>query len=369
MKGLRPAFWAAFLSLGLSLGAEPLYYASDAAAFEGELLSGPRDGGEYVLAVTRAEGSETRALLRKGKEIERRLLQWKGEGRLERLFREGNLAEEESYGAQGELLNEKVYKLNPKSEKPELSESRVYTYSAASYGSRLGRVEAFDQEGASRGALEYRYDARGRLVEVRASGSFGRERAGATVGTRGLVAAWAGMGEDSVFVASYEGGKPLAEAVYGKDGKALSMESYAYGEDGRLSSMSLSDPKSGESSQTSYDPGGRPLRIEVKLGSTTLSRRELVYDEKGRIIEDTLSEGDKSVEKTSSYAEEGTKNRIVTKKGGLILSSELIEADSSSVRELYDKGELFLRLYSSKGRVTKEEFIREGSVVRVRVFP
>jgi hypothetical protein len=369
MRGLRPAFLSLLLALCLPLGAETLYYDSDAAAFEGEPLDGPRKGGEYVLAVTRDGDGETRSLLHKGAEIERRLLLRKGDGRLERLFREGTLAEEDSYGAQGELLNEKVYKLNPASGKPELSESRIYSYSAAGPLSLLSRVEAFDREGASRGALEYRYDARERLVEVRASGSFGRERAGASVGTRGLVAAWSGMGEDSVFVASYEGGKPLLEAVYGADGKALSLESYAYGADGRLSSTSRSDPKSGESSQTSYDSGGRPLRIELKLGSTTLSRRELGYDEKGRLVSDTLLEGDKSVEKTSSYTDGGTRSRVVTRKAGLILSSESVEADSSSVRELYDRGELFLRVYSSKGRVTKEEFIREGSVVRVRVFP
>jgi hypothetical protein len=369
MKGLRPALFALLLALCLPLGAEPLYYDSDAAAFEGELLASPRDGGEYVLAVTRGEGSEARVLLHKGKEVERRLLLWKGDGRLERLFREGNLAEEDSYGAQGVLLNEKVYKLNPVSGKAELAESRIYTYSSAELGSRLTKVEAFDQGGAPRGGLEYRYDARARLVEIRASGSFGKERAGAAVGTRGLVAAWIGMGEDSVFVASYEGGKPLVEAVYGKDGKALSVESYTYGEGGGLSSTSRSDPKSGEISETSYDAGGRPVRIELKLGAATLSRRELGYDERGRLIEDALSEGDKSVEKTTSYAEEGTKSRIVTRKGGVIISAESVEADSSSVRELYDKGELFLRVYSSKGRVTREEFIREGSVVRVRVFP
>lgn len=369
MRGIRPALSSLLLALCLPLGAETLYYDSDAAAFEGEPLSAPRAGGEYVLAVTKGEGGETRLLLHRGEEIERRLLVVKGEGRLERLFRKGALAEEDSYGAHGEILNEKAYKLDPASGKPELSETRIYSYAAAGPGSLLAKVEAFDGGGASRGALEYRYDARSRLVEVRASGSFGRERAGASVGTRGLVAAWSGMGEDSVFVASYEGGKPLMEAVYGADGKAQSVESYAYGEDGRLSSTGRSDPRSGESSQTSYDSAGRPLRIERRLGSTTLSRREFGYDEKGRIVADTLLEGDTGVEKTTSYTEEGTRSRIVTRKAGLIISSESVEADSSSVKELYDKGALFLRIYSSGGRVTKEEFMREGSVVRVRVFP
>jgi hypothetical protein len=382
MKGKRLRFapralvsMALLLASGLPLGAEPSYYVSDAAAFEGEALQGPDGAEEYVLEVTKDAASETRVLLHNGKEIERRVLSWKGEARLERQFKGGNLVEEESYGASGEPLKEKVYKLNPNSEKPELFETRVYHYGSAIAAlsgeavSLLSKVEAFDGSGAAKGSLEYRYDARSRLVEVRASGSFGREAAGAVVGSKGLAAAWIGMGEDSVFVASYEGGRPLLEAVYDKDGKARSTQSYRYGEKGELASTSLSDQESGKLTETSYDSGGRPSLIAVRLGASTLSRRELRYDEKGRVVEDDLLEQDASVEKSSSYSEAGVASRVVTKKGGIIQSSESVSPDSSSVKELYDRGELFLRVYSKAGRIVREEFVTEGSVVRVRVFP
>jgi len=376
MKGKRVRFavrvlvsMALLAALGIPLDADPSYYASDAAAFEGEALPGPRGDEEYVLAVTKDDASETRVLLRKGKEVERRVLSWKGEERLERLFRDGNLAEEDRYGALGELLNEKVYKLNTKSDKPELFETRAYHYGSGLAVSLLSKVEAFDGSGATKGALEYRYDARSRLVEVRASGSFGKERAGAVVGSQGLAAAWSGLGEDSVFVADYDGGKPLLEAVYDKDGKVQTAQSYAYDEKGALVSTSRSDQESGKLTETSYDSGGRPIRIAVKLGVSTLSRQELRYDEKGRVVEDDFFEGDTSVEKSSSYSEAGTNSCVVMKKGGIIQSSENVAPDSSSVKELYDRGLLFLRIYSKAGRVVKEEFVTEGNVVRVRVFP
>lgn len=365
------------------VAAETSYFASDEAAFEGEELgawSPAKAGGpDYVLAVTRGGASETRVLLKKGEEVERRVLSLRADGRLERLYEGGLLSREEAYGAGGELLDEKVYKLKRDSKEVELAERTAYSYSSPMGGPAgagrpaprllLVKAESFGADGASRGALEYRYDAVSRLVELRASGSFGKERAGASLGSGGLAAAWASLGEGLLFVASYEGGRPLLESLFDAEGKTLESVSYSYAADGSLASTKASDARSGVTTETSYDAGLRPLLVTRKLGLSLLSTQSLSYDEKGRLIVDELEEGAMRVKKSLSYGEAGTVTRIETAKAGILLSVETIEADSSSLKELYDGGLLFLKVYSKGGRVLREEFMSGGKVQRVRVFP
>ncbi|MBL8967140.1 MAG: hypothetical protein JNG85_09025, partial [Spirochaetaceae bacterium] len=168
-------------------GAAPRFFASDPSGFRGPAIAAPPASG-YALAVETVGNEERRILLKDGLEIERRVRAKGPKGSVERLFRGASLVEESKSGPGGELLEELFYEeaaahdgapgTGERGERGErgdqLREKRSYVYTAG----RLARVEVSDGNGQSLGGLEYRYDPRGRLLEIRATGSFGVERSG-----------------------------------------------------------------------------------------------------------------------------------------------------------------------------------------------
>ncbi len=357
----------------IPLAAEPLpggtlYYASDAAAFQGQAVSGPADS-QYVLAVLAEGSSQTRILYENGQELQRQVSVVTSSGRTDRIYKQNTLSEEDEYGISGELLSEKIYNLKSDSG-PLLSERRVYSYHAQKGGqgsSLLSRIEAFDGTGASIGLMTYNYDARGRLSRAVASGSFGAEKAGASMGSMGLVASWTEIG-GALFIASYSAGRPCVESLLDKDGRLIQNLSYHYDDSGHLLSTLKYEESSGLSTETDYDAGGRTVYEIIRMGQEIRSWKSWKYDEKSQL---TLEEGQNGrfLSSTSyTYGDSGITSLTQIKNDGVLLSSETLNPDKSSVKELYDRGVLFLRVYSLNGKIVKEEFIKDGKVSRVKVY-
>lgn len=361
---------AAFQVAAAAVPASALYFASDAAGFQGGPVSGPADS-EYVLALFSEGGTETRVLYRKAEEIERRIIAVRPLGRLERIFRQGTLAEEDEYGESGEILSEKLYMLKSK-EGPVLSERRVYSYRRLEEGQNsrqlLQQVEAFDGSGKSTGTMLYQYDARGRLSQAAATGSLGAEKAGASVGPSGLAAGWTEIG-GKLFIAAYAQGRPSVESVLDSGGRLLESLSYSYDGSGLLLSTLKFEEASGLSTQTDYGPKGKPVSETVRLGSEIRSLKSWKYDEKSRLTEEESRNGDISTLRLVSYSESGAETESTRiSRAGLLVSIETINPDKSSIKELYDKGILFVRIYSQNGKKVKEEFIKDGRISRVRIY-
>ncbi len=322
-------------------------------------------------------GEERRILLKDGLEIERRLRVKGPKGSVERLFRGAVLVEESRTGPGGELLEELFYEEAGADEaappgtraRARLREKRSYAYAAG----RLARVEASDGEGSSLGSLEYRYDARGRLLELRATGSFGAERSGMLPSPAGGDGGGLGLewsergGELAIRRYDAEGRTLLTELRRG--GALLRRETFSYAPGSRSPRSSLAEElETRERVETSYGSRGEILAIRRTKEGVEVSRTEFGYDPKGRLLFEQTWRGASLARRTLEYDEAGEPRREERWKDGALVAVALLEASGLRVEELYDGGQLVLRVYYEGGRKVKEEFIEGGLVRRVREY-
>jgi hypothetical protein len=365
---LRPRPPHLFLLLGLLalpwLGAaESLFFSSDEASFQGEALpSGSAKG--YVLELVKEGSKETRILRLDGRERERLLIEATRTGRRETHSIEGRIDKILEYDARSYLLAEKSYV--PDSDSPILT--LLYSYAQG----RLKEVKALDGEGLPTGSLVYRYDPKGRLLELGASGSFGAGETGMVPGLLPPALLWSSTktGDGSLYsVVFYDAeGRPVRyETRQGQ--KSLSTQVLQYGKGGLVLSRQETDGPAQAATETSYDQLGRAvLKVTKKAGIET-GRESFSYDDKGRLVEDLSRQGKTVTRRTWTYDEGDVLSRESTTIDGSLFSVVSIKADGSTVKELYDKGVLFLRSYHSKGKLLREEFMSNGLVVRTKDYP
>lgn len=347
------------------------YYASDKAGFQGESLAGLSRQG-YVLAMITDGASTVRVLYLDGKESSRTILTQSEEGSQERLFEAGSLTEERSYDRSGNLLEELFYAA-PQSRDAAPVARRTYSYDRG----RLVSVEAFDASSEATGKLEYRYDSRGRLLELVASGSFGRTQAGMAPSGSLPVASWFAIpaeseppaADDILEITRYDGGgRPLERSTY-KGEECIRAEMLIYDASGRLSSSRTFDAPSQTMLETSYDSRGLAVLVVTTVRDAEQSRESLSYDEESRLVEDSISTRSSTTRKLYSYAGQDERSRETVIVNGVTASVTVEGEDGSIVKELYDKGALFLRAFYRDGMLAREEFIEGGTVVRTKDYP
>lgn len=348
-----------------------LYYASDKAGFQGEVLAGLSRQG-YVLAMTTDGASTLCVLYLDGKESGRTIRTPTEEGSREQVFEGTVLTEERSYDRSGNLIEERFY-ASPRPESAQSFSRRAYSYA----GGMLVSVEAFDPFGAPEGKLEYRYDPSGRLLELLASGSFGSAQAGMAPGGSLPIASWFAIPsgsaspavDDVLEITRYDAsGRPVERSRY-KGDECVLAELLFYDASGRLSSSRAFDVPAQTMSETSYDARGLPVLVVTTLNEVEQSRESLSYDGESRLLEDSVSTRASTTRKLYSYAGEGERSRETVIVNGITVSVTVERADGSVVKELYDRGVLFLRAFFRDGMLEREEFIEGGTVVRTKDYP
>lgn len=380
--------------LGESTCQETRYYSSDEAGFQGEELRGARVEG-YALGVTRSPSSSLRILYRDGREIRRTLRETTGDGFRESVTEGKSLLEERIYDRAGNLMEEFLYegpsadggKTAPEGASgeglpgdataarllPVLASHLVYTYLSG----RLASVESLDASSRSQGTLEYRYDAEGRLLELRASGTFGTSTAGEAPGASLPAASWfavpaegrAAGGKDSIEITRYDAaGRPVERASYEGD-DCLVAEIMVYDASGRLARSRSYEAGTHTMSEMTYDDRGHIVLVVVSVDGVEKSRESSVYDDASRLVEKTIVASSSTTRTSYAYDGTGETSRETVEVDGILASVTVNLADGTIVRELYDKGRLFLRAYYSDGRLRKEEFVEAGAVVRTREYP
>lgn len=404
---VAPAMLAILLALALFpgrlTGQETRFFSSDEAGFQGEELRGPQDKG-YTLAVAASPSSLTRVLYRDGKELRRTTRTATQDGTRESVLEEGRLKEERIYDRAGNLVEESFFG-SPASEEgkagtgaaasgsaaagrpassgaavqatPRLVSRLVYAYLSG----RLASVESFDASSRSLGRLGYRYDASGRLLELSASGSFGASAAGLTPGASLPAASWFAVpapgtaeasdvaGKDILEITRYDpAGRPVERSSY-VDGACVRAEAMSYGESGSLALSRAFEAGTRTMSETTYDPKGRVLLVVTSVDGAEKSRESYLYDDASRLVELSLESQASTTRTIFAYDGPGEKSRETVQVNGVVVSVTVNLADGTAVRELYDRGVLFLRSYHSDGRLRKEEFIENGSVARTREYP
>ena len=116
-----------------------------------------------------------------------------------------------------------------------------------------------------------------------------------------------------------------------------------------------------------YDEDGRMSSKIVTPSKGPPAKTRYSYDGAGRLVEETTRQGEHRNEKKMTYSESGTLTREETlRDGSLILSVDY--TDDGRVEELYDDGQLFVKATYVGGRKVKDEFYSNGVVSRTREY-
>ncbi len=351
-------------------------FVSDASGFKGAPLPSLPETG-YALAIESSERGEMRVLFSDGREIERRLVTREGRIERERVYRSGVLVEERRLGLRGELLEEWFYLPSARDvqeqragrvAQPAFAERRVYTYAASG---RLLRIESFDDGGTAQGLVEYRYDAAGRLAEMRASGRLGDDAAGfaaSLAGRAGTATAWSQNAEE-LWLRRYDSAGRLTASELVKRGETVLRERFFFSGDFRHPAKSVSENlASGERREIEYNERGLPARERRIKDGRELERIERGFDERGRLVTESTRAAARLSVRNLVYDDARDGIREEFSENGVLRRVTLREKGGACIEELYDRGELAVRVFYEGDRKVREEFIVQSRVVRSRVY-
>jgi hypothetical protein len=371
----RPARAALFTLLALfaaRASADTRWFRSNEMGLAIELIPRLRtDEFTWVLSVERtASGGgwvETRRLLNGGAEERRWTLVRSADGRTEeREEREGVIAARRLSGAAGELLQEELFEAGRPSSRS------VFEYASG----RLVRSRVFAADGSLSSMVEYRMAPSGRLREVRWTAADGSLRTvSQAAGGTGSVAAGSAVSEeraregDGWRTTRYdETGRAAVHEQGGPDG-LVSRQRLVYA-GGSLTPVSSKTewPAEKKVVETFYDAAGGAISETTTVAGAVTERVAWTRDETGRVLVMRRSGTGGTTEVRNTWAADGTLEREEHFVRGARAKNVIHTATGERVEELFEDGELFLRvLYRGEERI-REEVILDGTVVRERTF-
>ncbi len=289
--------------------------------------------------------------------VEKREFSSSPRGQIERVLRDGLLAEERVFGSEGVLEEESIFA------KGVLVQRNLYIR----VGGRLVKIEASDGSGESAGTMEYRYDGAGRLVAIETTGIFGDGGAGLVLLQGKPQVAWTRIDGASEIRRFDEKGR-ASLLVTCLDSKAVSRETRSYG-DGPFPVLSVvEDIGSGVTIRVEYDGKGKPNQRTESLNGRERSRITYRYGDDGRLVEESTRAAGTLSSRILSYDGAGKLSDEEDRLNGEISRTIAFSGDER-VEELYHSGLLFARVSYSGGRKIKEEFFDGASVARTRIYP
>jgi hypothetical protein len=355
---------------GLAVHGEPSWYRSDAAGFASERMPDPespkaRPLPDYWLSIEVKTGSEIRNLYHAGSLVERRekVQTPGGGGYSERVFRNGNLVSETSYGPRQESLEEKAWVLVDGA--VVLSWREACTYASG----KLVTIERFGGDGASLGSRKYRYDPRGRLVSVELSGWYGETSDGAIPGATVPRLAWnRSKGSSILRVERFDSSGRVATVRRADAKKDLSVIRYAYAATGALASSTEEDLASGLRTLTTFGPGGFASAIELSRKGKREEVHAFTWDAQGRLLTDSRTFPIPIETSRFSYDAPEGGTREEHRIGNEVLYVAVVDATGGRMEETWDQGAPFVRAWFVNGVKVREEFVEDGEVSRERSF-
>ena len=356
-----------FFFYSSSLFAESTFYLSDKSAFKGEKTEGIANS-KYVLELRVLSDRTIRILYEDGKEKERWIVEPQKNGTRETHYTDGAIIEESDLLLNGAILEERFYSASDIASTSSLSEKRRYSYS----GDRLTRIDALNASESLLGSIEYRYDPRGRLIEIKASGAFGDTEMGIIPGPTTPSISWSDRPKSQtgqiVLTKFDSSGRPSENDVY--EGATLSRrELFSYERGATLSRRVLDDFSKKTTIDTKYDEMGRIQEVHTSNNGKAKSIEKYSYYDNGKIFEYEIIQ-DKVIT-VKSYVYDSGDDASVEKTtiDGILVSVIKTEKDGSVLKELYDEGNLFVRIVTIGGRIKKESFYVEGKIVRTKEYP
>jgi len=337
-------------------GTETRYYLSNELGMSLEEIGWyRREEAAFVLTVRAHEGGEVRTLLKEGREIKR----WELSDGEERTYEGGELVERVLLDAQGRRRELWEFQGGSQVRRTEFSYSRPGEISSRCYDGE-GNLLYSDRSLLSRdkGLREVRRDSAGgersrlalsmpadRLVEERTGGD-GRSLI-RRYDVRGRLISrerWAGDGLEEREILRYEGdgGTPVGSTLI--DHVAGITTERSFDENGYLRLLEVR--RDGEVvDQTRYerDPEGRTT-LAARRGPGGIEQWRYEYDDQGELLRE-------------EYRVRGFLERVTVH-----------ESENRSIEELYRDGAPFMRVVFQDGEKVREEFLKNGAVVRTREF-
>lgn len=374
---MRRAARAVLLALAaLAAGrvsAEVRWFRSNEMGMAIEPIPGFRtDEFAWVLSVEQRTdggggGVETRRLLGGGTEQQRWTIARSADGRTEeREERGGVTTARRLTGAEGELLQEERF------EDGRPAGRSVYEYASG----RLVRVREFAADGTLSSTLEYATAPSGRLREVRWTAADGSLRSeGQSAGGTGSMAGGAAVAEertrdgDGWRTTRYDEAGRVAVREQGDASGLVSRQRLAYTGDSRTPDTSTTEWPAGDKVvEASYDAAGRQVAETTTVAGAVTERIRWTRDDAGRVLVRHRTGTGGTEEVRTTWAADGTLEREEYFARGARVKNVITAGADERVEELFDEGELFLRVHYRGGERVREEVILDGVVVRERTY-
>lgn len=315
------------------------------------------DEFEYVLQILRRDDGESRVLMREGEEVEQLSISPRpGGGRREVRRREGETVSTEVYDATGRLVRKESF------DNGEATAIETMTYSAG----RLAESENRTPDGEVLWRDRFVYDSEGLLRRVvRAYPSGDERRSEYTFQGGSLLQEWHGNGGAGILIRYGAAGREVARENW--DGDVLvTRESFEYADSGVIRRSVVTDFAEDSRTVVTYDADGRPVAEERTVGETVASTVTYEYD--GEDLAVRREESGEGLLETRYEYEGGEIAAESFYTDGLLTKRILYPEEGRRVEERFRVGDLFLRIYFEDDVRTREEVIRNGTVVQERSY-
>lgn len=350
-------------------GAEPEYFVSDSNGTAYEKISKYRTAGSsYSLKVERTSNLETRILSKNnGQEENRRLIEYSDANIIkeEKIYKGGRLILTSSYDASGRLAREYF---QPASGLPADAILVDYFY----LGDLLASIVTKDGNGKIKSSKKVLYDKLGRPLEVREQsgqqGEIGTSAGLMTAQARPLVE-WRND-PDGRYIRRFDQKGRLVSSILYHQASLLSRESRSYNDDSSIPGyISIEEPTDFKKTESWFDKSGNKIREIVSIKSLRFSLADYAWNAEGRLV--LVATVEKNIPGSISY-EYDVSGRLIreehttrTRVDSVVLYGE----SGERTIELYDADLVFARIFYKEDKKIKEEIIRDGNVVRTRIFP
>lgn len=336
------------------------YYASNDLGMALEEIGWyRREEFPYLLVVRKGDQWEKRILLNKGQEIRR----WEIGPQEERVYDGGVIQERFRYDQAGRLTEEQLF------QEGEPSRRKVYHYR----GAILALTETFNSKGELLFRDAYYLSPEGKLRRVSRE-----EREDQTTQELALSSGGGNLAEERYGnvrdrkVNRYDLEGRLIVRERWSQGELIERERFEYHGDGdTLVRSQLEQLKLQRTIRRSYDEQGRLIGSVVEQEGEEIEQTFHLRDERGAIVETTKRSARGLEHWLFDYGPEDTLKREEYRIRGALKRITTYSSDngaSSRIEELYREGQIFMRIYFEAEEKVKEEFLRDGKVIRERRF-
>ena len=351
-----------FLGCAARGSAEELFYKSnDFGMVLAPIPAYMRHDSRWILRVQRTDSDEERRLFDNGKEVRRWQVSWNRDKtqEVERESAGGTLAARRVYDGSGALLQEEEYTAGV------LAKRTQYTYA----NGRLTRKREIGADGKLVSTAAYLYAVNGGLREVQ------RTVAPDTTMVTSVVSGPTGISEDrsslggALFVERFDLDGRMIDRERRVDGETVSVEDFTYdAASGDLVSSRESRPTDGLLVERRYDDAGRLSQETMTVNGTVTETDSYEHDGKGREISKLRRSAAGLETWKKSYTDSGDLAREEYSRRGILVKAIIHEPGKKRTEELYQDGELFLKVFYDGDTRLREEVWSNGRILRQRSY-